>query len=334
MHKLVLYFSRRILPTLNPLRPLGMSVQVKSRWSLSRSRQIRLAILLYALSLVLIFLFFREYALDLSTKKLLTTSSLVIAKTLILPVAYFSLSIYFLTLGMALARTIIPIYLMPIVYIASLNISTNALISSGIVLFSYLLFYFMFSISIGEFKVATLTKALTSSLSMFSLVLSFAITISLYGGFSNRADSIGNKLGNTVTDRFSFIFNINTPAEEAILKRETLQSFSIKYLQSHNTSVTQATIKAEEQSVVTGLGLKFASSSDTMANLKRKAVTTQVTSIINTYHKLIQIAVPFAFFFITQSLTSVAAIVVVGVMFFTERVLNIKKVQQSPRDSL
>ncbi|GAC1387642.1 MAG: hypothetical protein NVS1B7_0230 [Candidatus Saccharimonadales bacterium] len=312
------------LKTLNPIQPFGDMFPTRMRWTIKRSLQIKLALLFYTLSMVAIFYFYKNYAIALSTRKLLTTDMIVMAKTLVLPVVLFSISIYFFALGMVLARTIISVYVTPLVFLLSLEFNKTSLINSSLVLLAYLVFYFQFYSMYHEFKRPSAAKALNTSLSIFLLIFSTAITLSLYDGFSQRAVSVGSKLGDVVSQRFGFIFNANTPAEQKILKNETLHTYSIKYLKAHSLPLTPAAVKDQESQVAKGLGVVSSSPNETMESLKNRAIRKQVAQIIVTYRKLILIAVPFAFFFITQSLVSISGMIATGFLFFSQIIVRAK----------
>ncbi len=311
-------FFPRLLRSINSFAPIGAALEGFDMTKMSRSNRLIIAVLLYVLSIGSAFLLFDKYSTLFATQALLTSNTGVLLRTFLEPVLYLTLCLYFFTLGIVLARTILPIVLISILF-ASLNkLTLNSIISNIIIFAAFLIYYFQFFKNFSELKKPTIFKAFNSSLAIFIALISLAISINYYHDFTARIDRISTKLGTTISQHFADITNNYNSETSSVSRHETLRTRAIRDLKLKNIAIDEVAITRQEQELIRGLRLTTAKPTDEYRSLLDRAIKHEVATTINTYNKILMIIVPFAFFFITDVLANVSAYIAVFLLMVTE----------------
>jgi hypothetical protein len=304
---------------LSPWQSLGTGLPCFHFLSSTRGKRLTFAGIFYSLSLFSALLLFNNYESILTTQKLLTSNPTALLEVLLQPVAFFALTLLFLTLGIAVARTTIPLFIFPLLFLAANPFKLASLLASLLILVGFLAYYYQFLKNINDLKRPIMSQAFNSSLVVLISLLSLAITVNYYNGFSARIAHVSVRLGSSVSQRFNFIINDFDSETSKTLKNETLREHAIGYLTAHKMPLNEAAITLRQRQLVTGLGLATAKSTDDYRVLLDKAIKHQVSSTINTYHKLLSILVPFVFFFVTDVLANVSSNITWVLLLLTER---------------
>lgn len=321
MLKQIATSTKSLWPVINPFR-LGEPLPLNTRLDFSSRRKKRIGILFYIAALVFAYLFFLNYDYALSTRRLLTTDVWLITRTILVPILSLTVFIYCFTIAMTLARNIVPVFLIALIYVAMHPLTLLNIGSGALVLVAFLIYYFEYFIVFEEFKRPTMAKSINSSLGIFLIVLSLGLSLNSYDAFAVHAIQTVNRLGNAAAQRYSFIYDSFTFQERSLLQAETLQSYVKKRLAFEGKPITNAAVLEQEKAIVTGLGLSKAQPSDSMKSLGDLAVKKQVSVLVNNYRKLILITLPFAFFFVTQTLTSISFFITFCAMYLSEKLIR------------
>ena len=308
-------------------RPIQLHVFATSSNSDTR-RKTRLygAVSFYILSLGCALLLFNNYSILFTSQRLLSANPYVLITLLVEPVIYLALCVYFLALGIAMARSIIPIVLIPIIFFLNSKLSLNSFFSSLLIGAAFWFFYYQFTKSFYELKKPTLAKALNSSLGLFIIFISLAISLNYYADFSSRVGRLSTRLGIAASQKFGFIANDFDSESTPVSQQETLRTHAINSLVSRNTPINEKSIAQKERSILNGLDLTAASPNSNYKMLLDKAIKKQVSITVSNYHKLLLIVVPFAFFFVTDVLANVSVNVTWALLECTEFILRRKAV--------
>lgn len=300
----------------------GSSLPIILKCDMKQTTRVELAIIFYALSIGSAFLLFNNYSLLFTSQKLLSTNSSILLTVLLEPVAYLATCIYFLTLGMAFMRTIIPVFLIGLVFLLDNKLNLNAFLSFLLILSAFLIYFFQFYKNYSEYERPVLSKTLNSSLALFIIFISLAISFNFYSGFSSRVGQLSDRLSTSISKRFGFIENNYASSASKGVARETLRQHVIRNLTLRKIPTTEEVITASEKDLIKGLGLPSARPNDNYVALLDKATKRQVDLTINNYRKILAIIVPFAFFFVTDVLSNVSSNVAWLALFVTERVFR------------
>ena len=300
----------------------GSSLPIIVKCDMKRTTRVELAIIFYALSIGSAFLLFNNYLLLFTSQKLLNTNSSILLTVLLEPVAYLATCIYFLTLGMAFMRTIIPVFLIGLAFLLDNKLNLNAFLSFLLILSAFLIYYFQFYKNYSEYKQPILSKTLNSSLALFIIFISLAISFNFYSGFSSRVGQLSDRLSTSISKRFGFIENNYASSASNGVAHETMRQHVIRSLTLSRLPTTQETITAGERDLIKGLGLPSARPNDNYVALLDKATKRQVDLTINNYRKILTIIVPFAFFFVTDVLSNVSSNVAWLALLVTERIFR------------
>jgi hypothetical protein len=300
----------------------GTALPIIMKRGMKRTRRVELAIIFYVLSIGSAFLLFDNYALLFTSQKLFNTNTSILVTVLLEPVVYLSACIYFLTLGMAFMRTIVPVFLIGLIFMLDNKFNLNSFLSLLLILSAFIIYYFQFYKNYDDLKQPILSKTLNASLALFIIFISLAISLNFYSGFSNRIGQLSNSLGTSISKRFGFIENNYASSTSKGVAQETLRQHVIRNLTASKLSVTEDTITASEKELIKGLGLPSARPNDNYVALLDKATKRQIDLTINNYRKIFAIVVPFAFFFVTDVLANVSSNVAWLALFITERVFR------------
>ena len=300
----------------------GSSLPVAQRLQPKQTLRIQMALIFYALSIGCALLLFSNYASLFTSQKLLNTNTSLLLNILFEPVAYLAGCIYFLTLGMAFMRTLLPICVIALLFLTENNLSLSAVLSCLLMLSAFTIYYFQFYGNYNEFKVPSLSKTLNSSLAIFIIFVSLAISLNYYNGFSARVSRVSDRLGTSISKRFGFIEHNYAIGTSEAVSHDTLRQHVIRRLTSDKLMVTEETILATEKNLIFGLGLASANPNDNYSGLLDRATKRQVDVTINNYRKILTIIVPFAFFFVTDVLANVSSNIAWLLLLATERVFK------------
>lgn len=300
----------------------GTSLPIIAKRNMKRTTLVELAIIFYAFSIGSAFLLFNNYAQLFTSQKLLSTNTSILLTVLFEPVVYLAACIYFLTLGMAFMRTIIPVFLIGLVYLLANKFNLNAFLSFLLILLAFIIYYFQFYKNYNEYKQPILSKTLNASLALFIIFISLAISLNFYSGFANRVGQLSNRLGVSTSKRFGFIENNYDSSASKGIAHETLRQHVIRNLTANKQPTTEDTITTNEKDLIKGLGLPSARPNDNYVALLDRATKRQVDLTINNYRKILAVVVPFAFFFVTDVLSNVASNLAWLGLFVTEHIFR------------
>ncbi|GAC1391145.1 MAG: hypothetical protein NVSMB46_02580 [Candidatus Saccharimonadales bacterium] len=313
---------QKILFIINPFRPYKTSLEFQTRYSLGKKDRLLLILFLYSLSLLCAYFLFRDYAELLTTAKLITTNTVIVVKALAEPILLFTVCIYSLTIAISISPSVIPIFGIMAVYLLSHTINVVSILSSILILLAFLIFYIQLINSFEDLKHPSVSKSFNASLGVFVAIISIAVTFNFYNVFTQSINRLSSRLGDTISNRFNAILSIYDDSSYQTSRNITLKTYTINYLNEHKIPVNDYNIKVREQKTLAALGLSRASETDTFGSLIHKSVTAQVVSVAKTYHKLIIIIIPFAFFFVTDILSNIATNIAYGLLLITELILK------------
>ncbi|GAC1501104.1 MAG: hypothetical protein NVS1B10_05100 [Candidatus Saccharimonadales bacterium] len=317
----------RIANSLSSLRKVCFdrsSLTLISRSGIPSTPRKELGIIFYALSIGAALLLFNNYGTLFTSQKLLSSNSNLLMKVLLEPVLYLAACIYFLTLGLAYLRTIIPVLLIALLFFVGNKLSLNSFLSFLLILTAFASYYFQFYKNYSEYKRPTIAKTLNASLTVFIIFISLAISLNYYNGFSERINQLSDRLSTNVSRHFSFIENNYSSGTSKLVSHETLKQHVVRILKSSNTPVTETTITDKEKELIKGLGLPSARSNENYISLLDRATKQQIDLTIKNYRKILAIIVPFAFFFVTDVLANVSSNIAWLSLLITERLYTRK----------
>lgn len=300
----------------------GSPLPIVVKRDIKRRTRIELAVIFYVLGLGCAFLLFNNYAQLFTSQKLLNSNSRILFMVLLEPVVYLAACIYFLTLGMAFMRTMIPMFFVGLIFVFDNQLNLNAFFSFLLMLSAFLIYYFQFYSNYNEYKHPSLSKTLNASLAIFIIFISLAISLNFYGGFSNRVTQLSNRLSTSVSKHFGFIENNYISNTNKGIAHETLRQHVLRNLTVSKLPITDAAVINSEKDLIKGLGLVSAQPNDNYVALLDKATKRQIDLTINNYRKILTIVVPFAFFFVTDVLANVSSNVAWLALLITERIFR------------
>lgn len=317
MSRSIAAYLKQTTAVLDPFAPPGeLMFTQQSRWQFNNQQRRLIAIVCYGLCLLSAYVLFKSYADFLTPHNLLTTDIASLTKALLMPIASFAICMYTLNMGLSFARTPAPLYFLPFVFITANKQQVATYLGSLILLCAFLFYYQRFTKVFYEFKQPSLAKAFAVSFGLFIAIISLAMTISYYSSFSDQVSALRDRVSNAASKQLAAIY---TDSSQEI-PNETLYTRAIHYLKGHDQPTTPQTIAQEERNILKNLGLKTANVNDSYRMLLEQAIQRQVNTTVNNYRMLIGIIVPFAFFFVTNTLTGIACNVSWFLLAMTERI--------------
>jgi len=264
------------------------------------------------------YFFFRTYTDSILSGSLLTAQILPVILAIAFPLIIFALMICFYTFAVIISQNHYPALVIPIFFLAAEKISLTTIAAALVIFISFVLYSWLFYRNILAFKKPKIYICTNGSLGIPLALISFIITLTIYPAYNaqiSKSDLVVNE--RLVIGLKSYLANIylngNTKAESLNLK-----TYAISKLPP---TQTDSAIIQEEKLITTQLGVK-AKETDTMSSILTSASINQLKSFITDNKNLLLIVIPLAFFFITQTFSTIASYIALIIIFTVEMILK------------
>jgi hypothetical protein len=280
-----------------------------------------LSLSLYACALVCTFFFFRSYLFILTSQTALTNDRIAILRGIITPIAFLSGMLYFLTFALAQKRMPLILVFVPILFLVSHSITRTSLLSALLIGVGTYIFYYSFFKSLSLLKDPELYKAFSMSANLTLAIVSLSLSLNVYQSYYAHIIKGSVKLNNQISRFLTSTVTSIQLESQAIHQNDTFESYATKIVRMQGKAATPDTVRLEEASLSAKLAIS-PKPTDSMIDILNAYTSKRVNVVIQIYRKQLGIAIPLAFYFITQLCSTTASFVASSLIWLTEKIIK------------